>query len=185
MADDLFSSAAEDALSANAPLAARLRPRTLDDIVGQEQLLGAGQPLRTLVEADRLSLDGYRVEVEDDGWRTRLELATPSDVLYRGPVPGRRLTARGALSLFAGPFVLLALAVAVVVARPLALVCLLLAAACTTWAWVAWAWGRAGVGGITHCAARAWPPRRLPPPRRRATLPARAPWWPWRCRSGT
>ena len=55
MADDLFSSAAEDALSANAPLAARLRPRTLDDIVGQEQLLGAGQPLRTLVEADRLS----------------------------------------------------------------------------------------------------------------------------------
>ncbi len=55
MADDLFSSAAEDALSANAPLAARLRPRTLDDIVGQDQLLGAGQPLRTLVEGDRLS----------------------------------------------------------------------------------------------------------------------------------
>ncbi len=55
MADDLFSSAAEDALARNAPLAARLRPRTLDDIVGQEQLLGPGQPLRTLVEADRLS----------------------------------------------------------------------------------------------------------------------------------
>jgi len=55
MADDLFSSAAEDALSANAPLAARLRPTTLDDIVGQDQLLGAGQPLRTLVEGDRLS----------------------------------------------------------------------------------------------------------------------------------
>ncbi len=55
MADDLFSSAAEDALLANAPLAARLRPRTLDDIVGQEQLLAAGQPLRTLVEGDRLS----------------------------------------------------------------------------------------------------------------------------------
>jgi putative ATPase len=55
MADDLFSSAAEDALAAGAPLAARLRPRTLDDIVGQEHLLGAGCPLRTLVEADRLS----------------------------------------------------------------------------------------------------------------------------------
>ncbi len=55
MADDLFSSAAEDALAANAPLAARLRPRRLDDIVGQDQLLGAGQPLRTLVEGDRLS----------------------------------------------------------------------------------------------------------------------------------
>jgi putative ATPase len=55
MPDDLFSSAAEDALAANAPLAARLRPRTLDDIIGQDHLLGAGQPLRTLVEADRLS----------------------------------------------------------------------------------------------------------------------------------
>jgi putative ATPase len=55
MADDLFASAAEDALARNAPLAARLRPTTLDDIVGQEQLLGPGRPLRTLVEADRLS----------------------------------------------------------------------------------------------------------------------------------
>ncbi len=55
MADDLFSSAAEDALAANAPLAARLRPRTLDDIVGQDHLLGPGEPLRTLVEGDRLS----------------------------------------------------------------------------------------------------------------------------------
>jgi len=55
MADDLFSAAAEEALSRSAPLAARLRPRKLDDIVGQDQLLGPGQPLRTLVEADRLS----------------------------------------------------------------------------------------------------------------------------------
>jgi putative ATPase len=55
MPDDLFSSAAEDALATSAPLAARLRPRNLDDIVGQDQLLGEGQPLRTLVEADRLS----------------------------------------------------------------------------------------------------------------------------------
>jgi putative ATPase len=53
--DDLFSSAAEDSLAAHAPLAARLRPRTLDEIVGQDQLLGVGQPLRTLVEGDRLS----------------------------------------------------------------------------------------------------------------------------------
>ena len=55
MPNDLFSSAAEDALAAHAPLAARLRPRTLDDIIGQDHLLGSGQPLRTLVEADRLS----------------------------------------------------------------------------------------------------------------------------------
>ncbi len=55
MPDDLFSAAADQALTQSAPLAARLRPRTLDDIVGQDHLLGSGRPLRTLVEADRLS----------------------------------------------------------------------------------------------------------------------------------
>ncbi len=33
--EDLFSGAAEERLAARAPLAARLRPRTLDEIVGQ------------------------------------------------------------------------------------------------------------------------------------------------------
>ena len=33
-----------------APLAARMRPRTLDELVGQEHLLGPGRPLRRLVE---------------------------------------------------------------------------------------------------------------------------------------
>src|SRR3954447_24728213 len=35
-----------------APLAARMRPRTLDEVVGQEQLLAPGSPLRRLVEGD-------------------------------------------------------------------------------------------------------------------------------------
>src|SRR6186997_3409696 len=55
MGEDLFSAAAEEALASGAPLAARLRPRNLDDIVGQPHLLDPGKPLRTLVEADRLS----------------------------------------------------------------------------------------------------------------------------------
>ena len=38
----------------SAPLAERMRPRTLDDVVGQEHLLGAGAPLRAQIEADRL-----------------------------------------------------------------------------------------------------------------------------------
>src|SRR4051794_26228504 len=42
-------------LPPQAPLAARLRPRTLDEIVGQRHLLGPGAPLRALIEADRLS----------------------------------------------------------------------------------------------------------------------------------
>jgi putative ATPase len=36
------------------PLAERMRPRTLDDIVGQEALLGPGQPLRVLISRDAL-----------------------------------------------------------------------------------------------------------------------------------
>lgn len=55
MADDLFGAAAEERLSGRAPLADRLRPRRLDDIVGQDHLLGEGRPLRVLIEADRLS----------------------------------------------------------------------------------------------------------------------------------
>ena len=37
------------------PLAERMRPRTLDEFVGQEKLLGAGKPLRVQVETDNLS----------------------------------------------------------------------------------------------------------------------------------
>jgi putative ATPase len=50
----LFSDAADRRLQRQAPLAARLRPRTLDEVVGQEHLVGPGAPLRTLAEADRV-----------------------------------------------------------------------------------------------------------------------------------
>jgi putative ATPase len=43
---DLFSASLEADLSANAPLAARMRPRLLDEVVGQEHLLGEGTSLR-------------------------------------------------------------------------------------------------------------------------------------------
>jgi putative ATPase len=55
MSDDLFASARDERLHERAPLAARLRPRTLDEVVGQEHLLGPGRPLRVLIEGDRLS----------------------------------------------------------------------------------------------------------------------------------
>ena len=41
-------------LAAQSPLAVRLRPRTLDDVVGQDDLLAPGAPLRQLIEADTL-----------------------------------------------------------------------------------------------------------------------------------
>jgi putative ATPase len=40
--------------SADAPLAARMRPRTLDEIAGQQHLLGPGKPLRRAIERDEL-----------------------------------------------------------------------------------------------------------------------------------
>src|SRR5687768_9091878 len=53
--DDLFSSAATGRLAGRAPLATRMRPRNLDEVVGQSHLVGPGKPLRALIEADRLS----------------------------------------------------------------------------------------------------------------------------------
>ncbi len=38
---------------ASAPLAVRMRPRTLDELVGQQHLLAAGSPLRRLIEGDQ------------------------------------------------------------------------------------------------------------------------------------
>lgn len=56
--DDFFisSASAEEAfLPADAPLAARMRPRTLEEYVGQGHLLGEGKLLRRAIEADRLA----------------------------------------------------------------------------------------------------------------------------------
>ena len=55
MSRDLFSAAAREHLKNRAPLAARLRPRELDEVVGQEHLLAPGRPLRALIESDRLT----------------------------------------------------------------------------------------------------------------------------------
>jgi len=53
--EDLFTQSALQTLREQAPLAARLQPRSIDDIVGQRHLLGPTGPLRRLIESDRLS----------------------------------------------------------------------------------------------------------------------------------
>ena len=50
--DSLFDVPAEDAQKANEPLAVRMRPRTLDEVLGQEHLTGPGTPIRQLVDRD-------------------------------------------------------------------------------------------------------------------------------------
>ena len=52
---DLFSDAAHERLPETAPLALRMRPQTLDDFVGQEQVLGEGSALRLAIGEDRVS----------------------------------------------------------------------------------------------------------------------------------
>ncbi|MDR2658491.1 MAG: AAA family ATPase [Spirochaetaceae bacterium] len=49
---DLFSAGAD---AANSPLADRMRPRTLDDIIGQDHIVGQGRLLRRAIQADRIS----------------------------------------------------------------------------------------------------------------------------------
>ncbi|MFB8269741.1 MULTISPECIES: replication-associated recombination protein A [unclassified Streptomyces] len=77
MEPDLFTAAAEDRQEkdpSSSPLAVRMRPRTLDEVVGQQHLLKPGSPLRRLVgEGDRAS-GGYSP-------------AGPSSVILWGP-PG-------------------------------------------------------------------------------------------------
>ncbi|MEW5939662.1 MAG: AAA family ATPase [Chloroflexota bacterium] len=51
---DLFDHAMQERMKSEAPLAARMRPRTLDEFVGQEHIIGEGKLLRRAIEADRL-----------------------------------------------------------------------------------------------------------------------------------
>jgi putative ATPase len=51
---DLFSDAARQRIPEVAPLPLRLRPRTLDEFVGQEHILGPGSALRLAIEEDRV-----------------------------------------------------------------------------------------------------------------------------------
>jgi putative ATPase len=51
---DLFDHALQERLRREAPLAARMRPRTLDEYVGQEHIVGPGTLLRRAIAADRL-----------------------------------------------------------------------------------------------------------------------------------
>jgi putative ATPase len=69
---DLFSEAARERQAENAPLAVRLRPSTLDELVGQQHVLGPGSALRLAIEQDR----------------------PPSMILFGPPGTGKTTTAR-------------------------------------------------------------------------------------------
>ncbi|MHC4981867.1 MAG: replication-associated recombination protein A [Planctomycetota bacterium] len=52
---DLFKEFEDAAIAANAPLAVRMRPRTIDEMLGQDHFLGPGKMLRRMLEADSLT----------------------------------------------------------------------------------------------------------------------------------
>src|SRR5256714_6363309 len=52
---DLFGDVRKKNLGKVAPLAVRMRPRNLDEFVGQQHFLGPGKLLRRMLEADRLT----------------------------------------------------------------------------------------------------------------------------------
>jgi putative ATPase len=51
---DLFTHSMQQKMKSEAPLAARMRPRNLDEYVGQQHIIGPGKLLRRAIEADRL-----------------------------------------------------------------------------------------------------------------------------------
>src|SRR5882672_8383179 len=54
MADELFAQAVSPSIEAAAPLARRMAPRVLEEVAGQQHLVGPGKPLRRAIEAGRL-----------------------------------------------------------------------------------------------------------------------------------
>lgn len=52
---DLFSASADENRQKEAPLASRMRPRSLEEFIGQDEIVGAGRLLRRAIEADRLT----------------------------------------------------------------------------------------------------------------------------------
>ena len=55
MPEDLFENAAAERIRSEAPLARRMTPSTLDELVGQDHILGPGKMLRRAIEADRIT----------------------------------------------------------------------------------------------------------------------------------
>src|SRR5438105_7546260 len=52
---DLFADSRKKNMQRVAPLAVRMRPRSLDEFVGQEHILGPGKLLRRMLQADRIT----------------------------------------------------------------------------------------------------------------------------------
>ena len=57
MSEDLFDHAMQERVKNEAPLAARMRPRSLDEYIGQEHIVGEGKLLQRAVTMRRVSMN--------------------------------------------------------------------------------------------------------------------------------
>ena len=86
MAETLFDAAADPARP-GAPLAARMRPRTVAEVLGQQQSLAAGSPLHRLVSGVESARSGAAGETGSSGTAGALQPPTAPSVILWGP-PG-------------------------------------------------------------------------------------------------
>jgi hypothetical protein len=118
---------------------ASICPRCFAMVVSPEET-----PTRPLEYSEgTLCGQGYRVEISEPGFFSRLTVTTPAKTDYQGPEPDRWLSARGAELVFAGPLVLVALAAAWVwpaTSSPLLIVALILLVAFVLYRGVQWIW---------------------------------------------
>src|SRR5256714_14729089 len=87
---DLFRSLEEANLRLAQPLAARMRPRTLDDFIGQEHFLGPGKLLRRLLASDRLGSGVFHGPPGSGKTSLAHVFAAPTRRLFRPLTAGAR-----------------------------------------------------------------------------------------------
>src|SRR4051794_41597672 len=95
---DLFSDAASQRADSIAPLAQRLRPRTLDEFVGQQHVFGEGSVLRRAIGEDRVRSSIFygppgsgkttlaRIDAQSTGAAFEERSAGPATVQHGGDV---------------------------------------------------------------------------------------------------
>lgn len=90
---DLFDYMRENTIKQESPLASRLRPQTLDEVVGQQHIIGKDKLLYRAIQADKLSSIIFtdRRERERRHWQRSLliRLVRHLNRLMR-PLPGKR-----------------------------------------------------------------------------------------------
>ncbi len=81
---DLFDYMRENTMEKESPLASRLRPRTLDEVVGQRHIVGKDKLLYRAIQADKLGSIIFtdRPEREKPPWPRSLQIQ-PAQILSR------------------------------------------------------------------------------------------------------